>query len=1273
MKHRVCGLGLRNGFLVAAVFLCVAAVTWGDSAATGTAQQAAPRGLEPVFPVENQNLTFVEAEDAVSTNFAREPVLNYGVSGFRALQLNRSSGLEGVGSFYADYVFTLPSSGTWELWYGGTPPGPKDELYPSYSSPFSVSVDAEQPRPVTRETVVVAGAYAPTFFWNLVGERSLDAGRHRIRFEVTEKRRIDGRYFLYLDCFFLVKKEGGTRLLADPLPAVFPLHMDDKKSDMPFASIDDMLIKVRDNPGSPQPLVDLAALYSLLGDYLNALKYLNRASALRPGDPDITLLIAKNRIWKGDMPEGLAAYRAVLGKDPKLRELWLEAGKVAAWNGSYDQSIGFYRDALSAFPGDLDLTVNLGLTYLWAGRGQEAQTTFKAAQAIAGSDPERLRDLGRVYRINGYPDRALQAYTAAANAAPQTLSYHLLVIDALRAMGKKNDADAERRRVQDMFVPSDRLTAYLDSFQQEEGLKDQVLAEYEQKLKENPDNLVLRQVLAQAYFWNGVKDKAIGEYRHILANYAYHSLTDAEAKSSPLPLLIDRGYLLSDYLQRFPTLARQARDALAAGMARLAQADTTRNNAQASLDAAQKTQAKAKEGKEADAALAAVHTAEDKLQSAENTLAMEKDGLVRLVDSATALMAQADQAFSTSQADGEAARGLLGIDAEAQTAFTQSTKANGWTFDRSGMLAELGRDLTDNDLSRIVSAKIALGDRLTSQAQSLLAADAGSRAASSAAWTAAQSWLWAGQVKSALPIIARLADDPGAAQLPAYFADLAGLARSLAQAPEPAAQESSDPLADAKTLAAELTTRSNGAAAQRDAVQKNLTLLHTLYRHTLLRAFYSFELEVSSLRNDLGDYYLAGDPPALDLAIGQFKRVLAVDPGDLNATFRLGKVYEWKRDWKSALDAYSVVYKADPYFENVASLYNHLAREHADSISSLTSATVDTQHVQWHAEAVWSRSFNSTLGMTAEYQTDDMRIKRANDTGGTDSSSYQVHDVSVGIPIDLYLAQLKITPWIGGMLVGDSLFLKTDSLNLSGDLFQSISAAEPYAKLDVAVGAFNALYLNTTLRWGRLPETLDPARQALLYDASVEANLTTLLSFIDVWLLRDTTLRTYGRVDLVHTGGLAYQNMMYTALQEVTINILKGGSPYGVLSLTGNVSWQNSEHPEPYLYYTPQSVLIAGANLTGSLWIGAKNGDVLGLSLRGYGGSYQDVENGAPMSRVKAEAEADVNLTSGGATWSLTMLGNATYNLGGIVQPWDYWSLLLRLGYSVKLPGLLAP
>ena len=315
-----------------------------------------------------------------------------------------ASGLQGVGSFYADYVFTVPAGGTWELWYGGTPPGPQDEQSPSYASPFQVTVDSAEPMAVHRESVAVVENYSPSYYWNRVGDLTLDAQRHRVRFEVTEKRRIDGRYYFYLDCFFLVKKGRQTghqckeyhdRVPASPLPPVFPKDLDDRRQDPPFLSMDDYLIRIRDNPGQVAPLVQISLIYTLLGDPLNALKYLGRASVIEPRNTEILALIAKNRIWKGDAGEGLKKFRELLNLDPKRRELWLEAGKVAAWSGLYEEAIGFYRDALTAFPDDLDLLVNLGLVYLWSSRGQEAEKVFKQANGIRRSGRSAPQGDGR--------------------------------------------------------------------------------------------------------------------------------------------------------------------------------------------------------------------------------------------------------------------------------------------------------------------------------------------------------------------------------------------------------------------------------------------------------------------------------------------------------------------------------------------------------------------------------------------------------------------------------------------------------------------------------------------------------------------------------------------------------------------------------------------------------------------------------------------------------------------------------------------------------------
>jgi hypothetical protein len=623
-------------------------------------------------------------------------------------------------------------------------------------------------------------------------------------------------------------------------------------------------------------------------------------------------------------------------------------------------------------------------------------------------------------------------------------------------------------------------------------------------------------------------------------------------------------------------------------------------------------------------------------------------------------------------ADAGAAKELSDQDGQAETAFAEATRSNKWKFDRTGTLGELALDGQDSDLSRVIAAKIYLSDPLPQKAQLVLARDSGSRTASSAAWTLAQSYLWGGRLTEASALITRLTDDPGSAKVPGYFADIAALTKSLSAAPDPAPQDapSADPAAAAVAASARLATLELAAARDRAVLEKNLDVLHVLYRHAIARALYDSEQRVSSIRNELGDYYLALQPAALEQAIVQFKRVLAVDPTDLDATFRLGKVYEWNLDWASARDLYRVVYKADPYFENVTTLYNRVEREHADSVASTTSAFADTQQVDLHAEAGWSHSFDSTLGIAAAYSADDLRIEKTM-YNVPDHSAYDVHAASLGMPIDLPSLNFKVTPWIGGVLSGNGLFTNTGGTS-SNDLFE-VYSGQPFAKVDASVGAWKLFFVNGTLRWGPQLETLDPARGQVLYDASMEANLSTNLSSVDRPVVRDLSFRTYGKVDLVHTAALGYQNLMYTALQEITFNVLKGGTPYSVLAITGNLTYQNSLYYEPSLYYAPDGIFVAGGSLTASTWIGlGASGDVLGLSARAFGGDYLELAfQPGTIHRFKAEAEADASVTHGNGTWKLTLLGNTTWNFD--VQSWDYWSLFLRLEYSLKLPALLAP
>jgi hypothetical protein len=274
---------------------------------------------------------------------------------------------------------------------------------------------------------------------------------------------------------------------------------------------------------------------------------------------------------------------------------------------------------------------------------------------------------------------------------------------------------------------------------------------------------------------------------------------------------------------------------------------------------------------------------------------------------------------------------------------------------------------------------------------------------------------------------------------------------------------------------------------------------------------------------------------------------------------------------------------------------------------------------------------------------------------------------------------LKITPAIGGFLTANQLFVQTDasgSATMTRDYY-GVYHAEPYLKLDTSMGLGSFLYLTTSLRGGRYLLALDGLRTPL-YDASAELNLSTLLSFFDAWPLHDTSLRTYGRADYLVDGSLNYKNFMYTAVQEFTITILKGGNPYSTLALTPAITWQDSTlapaQEEPWLYYSPRGILIAGGSVTGSTWIGVGGGSVLGLSLRGFAGSYEQylLDPGLTISRAKFEAELNANLTRGATTWGMTAMVTATYN-PSLASPWDYWSAFVRVSCTVNLPEVLAP
>lgn len=1198
-----------------------------------------------VFPEENTNIIFVEGEDAVSTNFNKEPILNYSCSGSRTLQLNKKQELQGGVPYYSNFVFYVDEPGTYELWYGGTPPGPEDELLSSYSSPMRFSIDNGEYQNGYRENVNVVEEYAPSYYWNIIGDEELTEGEHSIQFEVSERRRFDSKFYFYLDCFFLVKKVDDARVLGAPLPEVFPENMDDRSIDYPFKTIEEYQIILRDNPDEIKPYIELSLIYTLLGDYLNAIKYLKRAEIYDPQNIDIMLLLAKNRIWRGDINEGLSLYRNLLLQEPDRLDIWAEAGKIAAWTGRYDDSLSFYEAGLEVFPDNFILTVNLGFTYLWSSEERLAENQFKKALETAGSDLEMLKSLAEVFLTNGFPEKAAEVYEEAIKQFPEHLELYLLVQEAYLDYGAKERAEYVKERINLTFPESSKLSRYLDIFYKKQGLKEQVIEEYRQRLAMEPDNLELRGILAEAYFWNGLREEAIKEYLNILINYVFRSFLTMDENSQFLFELIDNGYVYLEFYQKIANNAKQRTNDIIA-------AQTAYYNAVGAYDDFQAAKQKA------EAAGQPVPEGEQEVQAA---ITDSENKLSELVSEANYIL---EIYYSNYNSYTELAKFITGL----QDAYTSEEESFqnlitniGWEWDRTAFIQELnsisdeGLELADYVLGKIyqIEQNYTLAEGKYRKVMETYALSPVNM------YGLTQTLLWEEKMEDALPLLQSSGTE--LKNTMAHIPYLTDLVESITVPETYTGYTATDD--DVESILQALREIQIDSPDKVSVIQDNQKILHDLMKNNLIRTIYAFEENTYLLRRELGDFYLSEQEP--ELAIRQYEQVLAIDPWDLSSVYRLGQVYEWTGDWKQAMENYRKVYNTDPYYENVLSLYNNLARKYAGSLSFDASFLTENSKATFDTQARITHPINTFLGWSLRYENEV--IKRVDIDP---SYMYMYNLVSFGLPVDIYFLNWKLTPWIG-LNFWNELDVTQDSPT------PGFSGLFPHIQLDTSTTIARYLYIYGTFQWGRYAETIDPENDEVL-GFSMEGSALLDFGFTGIYPFKISSLRLFGEADILNDS-----NVMYLGGLEYIHGLMQRDNPSIYLALIAKGLYESSKKdplgPDtPLEYYAPYKNVVAGGGIKGDFWIGLGNERILGINALILASAYlTKVTTDDVTKSFKLESELNFEFINGDSAYSLGAAFSDTYEFSSPLvdfEPdWGYWSLAIKFGFSAKLPKLLSP
>jgi predicted Zn-dependent protease len=229
--------------------------------------------------------------------------------------------------------------------------------------------------------------------------------------------------------------------------------------------------------------LELNALLYWAGDNDGALRALERAVTLVPGDSELKLTLAEFQAQRGDLATALETVESVEVVDQDLTQrrellalrLAVQAGRVERARQAAERLFGLRLDS--------SIQVLLAAQMHQLGMHELAEAVLARARRRAGNNTDALLGLMTQYQRQGNSDAAIQIAHQVLRRSGSSSGLHAADLDY----------PAQRQAIQ--------LLARL-------GKLDAIIARLEDQLKQSPESLQLHQSLAAYYRAAGQRDKA---------------------------------------------------------------------------------------------------------------------------------------------------------------------------------------------------------------------------------------------------------------------------------------------------------------------------------------------------------------------------------------------------------------------------------------------------------------------------------------------------------------------------------------------------------------------------------------------------------------------------------------------------------------------------------------------------------------------------------------------------------------------------------------------
>ncbi|MBF0093790.1 MAG: tetratricopeptide repeat protein [Alphaproteobacteria bacterium] len=161
------------------------------------------------------------------------------------------------------------------------------------------------------------------------------------------------------------------------------------------------------SPDHPEALRCMGQLAFQTGRGAEALEFLNRSVAARPGDSATRCDLSRVCLGLGMASEAAAHARVALAFSPALFEAHATLADALRQGGRWEEAIGHYLEILRSAPEEVGALLGLGFCLLSVDRNEEAEAVIATAERLAPELPEALHLRGVVRHRMGKPEEAL--------------------------------------------------------------------------------------------------------------------------------------------------------------------------------------------------------------------------------------------------------------------------------------------------------------------------------------------------------------------------------------------------------------------------------------------------------------------------------------------------------------------------------------------------------------------------------------------------------------------------------------------------------------------------------------------------------------------------------------------------------------------------------------------------------------------------------------------------------------------------------------------------